>query len=139
MLSADSHDYINPMDIELEENMDDVLRLKSELILSFCEIVMDGKRNIPAEANSVIDRCLPIIYEKYIKDPKPENMPTLGDLYECLKRQPEPQVRRIVTALECMSPARLTISITIRACSSITGWCALTSRSWATSSSRWQC
>ena len=100
MLSADSHDYINPMDIELEENMDDVLRLKSELILSFCEIVMDGKRNIPAEANSVIDRCLPIIYEKYIKDPKPENMPTLGDLYECLKRQPEPQVRRIVTALE---------------------------------------
>ena len=62
MLSADSHDYINPMDIELEENMDDVLRLKSELILSFCEIVMDGKRNIPAEANSVIDRCLPIIY-----------------------------------------------------------------------------
>ena len=47
MLSADSHDYINPMDIELEENMDDVLRLKSELILSFCEIVMDGKRNIP--------------------------------------------------------------------------------------------
>lgn len=88
------------MDIELEENMDDVLRLKSELILSFCEIVMDGKRNIPAEANSVIDRCLPIIYEKYIKDPKPENMPTLGDLYECLKRQPEPQVRRIVTALE---------------------------------------
>ena len=55
MLSADSHDYINPMDIELEENMDDVLRLKSELILSFCEIVMDGKRNIPAEANSVID------------------------------------------------------------------------------------
>lgn len=100
MLSADSHDYINPMDIELEENMDDVLRLKSELILSFCEIVMDGKHNIPAEANSVIDRCLPIIYEKYIKDPKPENMPTLGDLYECLKRQPEPQVRRIVTALE---------------------------------------
>ena len=91
---------INPMDIELEENMDDVLRLKSELILSFCEIVMDGKHNIPAEANSVIDRCLPIIYEKYIKDPKPENMPTLGDLYECLKRQPEPQVRRIVTALE---------------------------------------
>ena len=100
MLSADSHDYINPMDIELEENMDDVLRLKSELILSFCEIVMDGKHNIPAEANSVIDCCLPIIYEKYIKDPKPENMPTLGDLYECLKRQPEPQVRRIVTALE---------------------------------------
>ena len=27
-------------------------------------------------------------------------MPSLGDLYECLKRQPEPQVRRIVTALE---------------------------------------
>ena len=99
-ISSTSRDYINPMDIELEENMDDVLRLKSELILSFCEIVMDGKRNIPAEANSVIDRCLPIIYEKYIKDPKPENMPTLGDLYECLKRQPEPQVRRIVTALE---------------------------------------
>ena len=27
-------------------------------------------------------------------------MPTLGDLYVCLKRQPESQGRRIVTALE---------------------------------------
>ena len=58
MLSADSHDYINPMDIELEENMDDVLRLKSELILSFCEIVMDRKAQHPRRSE-LRDRPLP--------------------------------------------------------------------------------
>ena len=36
----------------------------------------------------------------YFMDPIPENMPTLGDLYECLKKQPEPEAKRIATALE---------------------------------------
>ena len=49
---------------------------------------------------SVIDRCLPLVYQKYFADPKPENMPVLGDLYDCLRKQKEPQAQRIATALE---------------------------------------
>jgi hypothetical protein len=33
-------------------------------------------------------------------DPKPENMPILGDLYDCLREQKERQAQRIATALE---------------------------------------
>lgn len=52
------------------------------------------------EEKSVIDRCLPLVYQKYLNDPKPENMPTLGDLYDCLREQKERQAQRIATALE---------------------------------------
>jgi type IV secretory pathway VirB4 component len=48
----------------------------------------------------VIDRCLPIVYQKYLLDPVPENMPTLGDLYTTLRAQKEDQAQRIATALE---------------------------------------
>lgn len=48
----------------------------------------------------MIDRCLPLVYQKYFADPKPENMPVLGDLYDCLRKQKEPQAQRIATALE---------------------------------------
>ena len=34
------------------------------------------------EEKSVIDRCLPLVYQKYFADPEPENMPILGDLYD---------------------------------------------------------
>jgi len=48
----------------------------------------------------VIDRCVRIIYQPYLNDPKPENIPILGDLYQCLLEQEEREARRIATALE---------------------------------------
>lgn len=44
--------------------------------------------------------ALPLVYQKYFSDPRPENMPVLGDLYDCLRKQKEPQAQRIATALE---------------------------------------
>jgi len=61
---------------------------------------MGSRDGIEAEEKSVIDRCLPLVYQKYFADPKPENMPVLGDLYDCLRKQKEPQAQRIATALE---------------------------------------
>ena len=61
---------------------------------------MGSRDGIEAEEKSVIDRCLPLVYQKYFADPKPENMPVLGDLYDCLRAQKEPQAQRIATALE---------------------------------------
>ena len=100
-ISPTSHDYINPMDINLDYSDDDnPLGFKSDFILSLCELIMGSRSGIEAEEKSVIDRCLPIVYQTYFEDPVPENMPTLGDLYTTLRAQTEPQAQRIATALE---------------------------------------
>ena len=100
-ISPTSHDYINPMDINLDYSDDDnPLGFKSDFILSLCELIMGSRNGIEAEEKSVIDRCLPIVYQKYLLDPVPENMPTLGDLYSTLRAQKEDQAQRIATALE---------------------------------------
>lgn len=100
-LSATSRDYINPMDINMNYADDDnPLGVKSDFIISMCELIMGSRNGIEAEERSVIDRCLPIVYQKYFENPVPENMPVLGDLYECLRAQKEPQAQRIATALE---------------------------------------
>ncbi len=49
---------------------------------------------------TVIDRAVRIVYRPYIADPRPENMPLLEDLYDEIKRQPEPEAQRIAAALE---------------------------------------
>ena len=85
-ISSTSKDYINPMDINLNYADDDnPLGMKSDFILSLCELIMGARDGMEPEEKSVIDRCLPLVYQKYLNDPKPENMPTLGDLYDCLR------------------------------------------------------
>ena len=100
-ISSTSKDYINPMDINLNYADDDnPLGMKSDFILSLCELIMGARDGMEPEEKSVIDRCLPLVYQKYLNNPKPENMPTLGDLYDCLREQKERQAQRIATALE---------------------------------------
>ena len=82
-ISPTSKDYINPMDINMDYSDDDnPLGVKSDFVLSLCELIMGSRDGIEAEEKSVIDRCLPLVYQKYFADPKPENMPVLGDLYD---------------------------------------------------------
>ena len=100
-ISPNSKDYINPMDINMDYSDDDnPLGVKSDFILSLCELIMGSRNGIEAEEKSVIDRCLPLVYQKYFENPVSENMPVLGDLYNCLRSQKEPQAQRIATALE---------------------------------------
>lgn len=100
-ISAGSRDCVNPMDINMDYSEDDnPLGVKSDFVLSLCELIMGARDGIEAEEKSVIDRCLPIVYRKYFEDPVPENMPVLGDLYQCLREQKEAQAQRIATALE---------------------------------------
>lgn len=100
-ISSTSRDYINPMDINMDYSDDDnPLGVKSDFVLSLCELIMGSRNGIEAEEKSVIDRCLPLVYQKYFENPVPENMPVLGDLYACLRKQKETQAQRIATALE---------------------------------------
>ena len=103
-ISPTSKDFINPMDINMDYSDDDnPLGVKSDFVLSLCELIMGSRDGIEAEEKSVIDRCLPLVYQKYFADPRPENMPVLGDLYDCLHRQKEePQAQRIAKHLRSM-------------------------------------
>lgn len=49
---------------------------------------------------SLIDRCISLVYRDYLKNPKPENMPVLGDLYQCLREQHNSRADDLATAME---------------------------------------
>lgn len=77
------------------------LLMKADFIMSFCELILSAAQGgLKPIEKSVIDRCIPKIYRQLIKDPRPENMPILGDLYECLRAQQEEQAQELATALE---------------------------------------
>lgn len=101
LLSPVSTQYINPLDVNLDYSDDEnPLSLKSDFILSFCELIIGGKTGLEPIEKTVIDRCVRLVYRDYLSDPRPENMPILQDLYELLKQQPESEAKRIATALE---------------------------------------
>ena len=100
-ISPTSTQHVNPMDINLNYSEDDSpLALKSDFILSLCELVVGGKNGLEPVEKTVIDRATRNVYRGYLADPKPENMPVLQDLYNEVKRQPEPEAQRIASALE---------------------------------------
>ena len=82
-LSPNSRDYVNPLDINLnyseEENP---LALKSDFVLSFCELIMGSKTGLEAIEKTVIDRAVQMIYQPYFADPPYElaGLETLPDL-----------------------------------------------------------
>lgn len=100
-ISPTSSDYINPMDINLNYSDDEnPLSLKADFILSLCELVVGSRDGLQPVEKTVIDRCVRLIYQPYLNDPCPENIPILGDLYEALLKQDEKEARHIATALE---------------------------------------
>ncbi len=99
-LSPTSTDYINLMDINLDGGEEDPVGLKSDFILSFCELVAAGKDGLTSIETTVIDRCVKNIYRRFLADPSPETMPILEDLYNELKKQEEKEAHNIATALE---------------------------------------
>ena len=100
-ISPTSRHYVNPMDINLNYSEDDSpLALKSDFILSLCELVIGGKESLQPIDKTVIDRAVRNVYRPFLADSAPEKMPILGDLYDELLRQPEPEAARIASALE---------------------------------------
>ena len=100
-LSPNSTQYINPMDINLNYSEDDnPLALKSDFLLSLCELVIGGKEGLQPVDKTVIDRAVRNVYRPFLADPDPAKMPILGDLYDELLKQPEPEAARIAAALE---------------------------------------
>ena len=100
-IAPGSPSHINPMDIQLDLDDDESpLSMKADFLLSLCELVVGGKDGLQPIEKTVIDRCVRLIYRDMalgLGDGKP---PLLQDLYEELLKQPEPEARRVATALE---------------------------------------
>ena len=100
-ISPTSQHYINPMDLNLNYSDDEnPLSLKSDFILSLCELIVGGKDGLQPVEKTIIDRCVRMVYRDYLNDPKPENMPILEDLYNALRQQEEKEAQYVATALE---------------------------------------
>ena len=100
-ISPTSTQYVNPMDINLNYSEDDnPLALKSDFLLSLCELVIGGKEGLMPVEKTVIDRSVRNVYRPFLAAPDPTKMPILGDLYDELLRQPEPEAARVAAALE---------------------------------------
>ena len=63
-ISPTSTNYINPMDLNLDYSDDESpLSLKSDFILSLCELIVGGKEGLQPIEKTVIDRCVrPVSY-----------------------------------------------------------------------------
>ena len=93
--------FLNPLDINLNYSEDEnPLALKSDFVLSLCELIMGGKTGLEAIERTVIDRAVQRIYQPYFADPRPENMPILSDLHAALTAQHLPEADRVAQALD---------------------------------------
>ena len=100
-ISPTSTDFINPMDINLNYSEDESpLSLKSDFILSLCELIVGGKEGLTPVEKSIIDRCVRLVYANYLADPTPEKVPVLEDLCNALENQDEKEAQHIRAALE---------------------------------------
>ena len=100
-ISPTSASYVNPMDINLNySDEDNPLSLKSDFILSLCELIVGGREGLQPIEKTIIDRAVHIIYQPYLNDPRPEKVPILEDLYNALRQQEEKEAQRLATALE---------------------------------------
>jgi type IV secretory pathway VirB4 component len=107
-ISQNSADYVNPMDINVNYSEDESpLALKSDFILSLCELIVGGKNGLEPVEKTVIDRAVRGVYRDFLADaaasggePDPEKMPVLENLYDELRKQPETEAQRVATALE---------------------------------------
>ena len=100
-ISPASHQYVNPMDINLNYSEDESpVSFKADFILSLCELIVGSKTGLEPVEKTIIDRCVRLTYMNYLQNPIPENMPIMEDLYNTILAQDEPEAKRIATALE---------------------------------------
>lgn len=100
-LAPDSTHYINPMDMKMNlTDEESPLSLKADFLLSLCELIVGGRDGLQPIEKTVIDRCVRTVYRDVVLHPETAEMPLLQDLYRLLGEQPEPEAKRIATALE---------------------------------------
>lgn len=99
-LSADSTTTMNIFDIDLDYSEDgmNAIALKSSFVITVVETAKG--QVLTAQERSIVDRCVRLVYEKYVKTHDDEDLPTLTDFYDVLISQEEAEAKSIALALE---------------------------------------
>lgn len=101
--------FINPFDINLKNAEDgaDPVKVKSDFIVTICQIMIGGKYGLSPIEEALIDRCAMNIYDQHVKylrasgkTSDPATAPTLLDFYNELLAQPSVEAQNIALALE---------------------------------------
>ena len=101
VLSTHSTTYINPLDINRNYSEDDnPIATKAEQVDAMMELILGLKDGITPIEKSILDRCVTSIYQKWILNPVPENIPILEDLYKALNNDSNPAAKNLADALE---------------------------------------
>lgn len=109
-ISAGSKNFINPLDMTMDyADDDDPLLLKSDFILSLCEVIVGGRYGLSPREKSIIDRCLKLTYHNYLQTFNQEDVPTLYDFYEQLKAQDDDEANQLAIALELYVKGNLSV------------------------------
>lgn len=101
-VSASSAQCINPLHLDKDIKTADTgspIRQKAEFTLSMCEVLLGGDSGLDPVSRSLIDRAATQIYQAYWRD-NTALPPTMVDLYEAIKAQPEAQAQVLATSLE---------------------------------------
>ena len=106
-ISATSNNHINAMMLEEGYGEGNPIAAKSEFILSlFEELLRRDGRGLGPTDKSIIDRCTSLVYDKF----KDKNIiPTLVDLRDTLKEQPEEEAKKLALCLEIYSDGSLDV------------------------------
>ena len=106
-ISATSNNHINAMDMDSEygDGANPII-LKSEFILSLCEILI-GSNNLGPKQKSIIDRCTANVYKNYQKNNYKGKVPTLKDFREELLKQEEKEAQDVALAIELFTDGSL--------------------------------
>lgn len=86
-IAENSGDYINPLDISLAYGSDDP-ETKSSPVPAKVSFIQSLVRMMASSVNdaqaNVLDAAAAYAYNRYLDDPRPENLPTLQDIYDFL-------------------------------------------------------
>ncbi len=105
-----SPNHINPMDIVIDSQDDDPIGMKSEFILSLCELIVGGKYGLDSEERSIIDRCVRDLYVDFLNNnPTDETMPILADLQQALRDSEREAAQRVANSLDLYVTGSLNI------------------------------
>lgn len=86
-IAENSGDFINPLDISLTYGSDDP-ETKSSPVPAKVSFIQSLVRMMASSVNdaqaNVLDAAAAYAYNRYLDDPRPENLPTLQDIYDFL-------------------------------------------------------
>lgn len=99
-ISSNSTQFINPLDINIQETEEDKIADKSDFIISLCELIIGGRFGLEAEEKTAIDTATKNVYNHFFaNNPISRKMPTLADLLAALRSLGE-IAQRVANSLE---------------------------------------